>query len=211
MSTSSSSSIPSQEIPMVDLDVLDTYSSHDEAPVTQCRHLWFIPENLALPPRNQCGPSHSKRRPSNHVPRPRNAFILFRSHFHLMQVLPSGLDFCKDHRQISRIVSFVWAGLPAAEKQRFFTLSEEELRIHQRIYTVSTSTVTKEIKSKVIKGDPPANEKEARLGPEELQCKRIAEVVLTGLQGDELFAKIEELVAGYIARKNALPNLKKKS
>ncbi|KAG8784505.1 hypothetical protein FRC15_003174 [Serendipita sp. 397] len=54
MSTSSSSSIPSQEIPMVDLDVLDTYSSHDEAPVTQCRRLWFIPENLALPPRNQC-------------------------------------------------------------------------------------------------------------------------------------------------------------
>ncbi|KAG8829618.1 hypothetical protein FRC17_006282 [Serendipita sp. 399] len=129
-----------------------------------------------------------------------------------MQVLPSHLDFCKDHRQISRIVSFVWAGLPAAEKQLFFQLSEEELRIHQRNFPSFSLAPSKSSKSKALKDiDIPTKEKEIRLNPEELQCKQIAELVLRGLQGDELSARVEEVVAGYIARKHAQQSPKVKS
>ncbi|KAG8846637.1 hypothetical protein FRB91_000631 [Serendipita sp. 411] len=160
--------------------------------------LWFIPDRVPLPPRNRCGPSHSTRKPFFHIPRPRNAFILFRSHFHTMQVLPTDLDFCRDHRQISRIVSFVWASLPIKEKKRFFRLSEEELLVHQKNYPLFVIPA-KETKQKLNKYE--ASHKGGHLSPEELHCKRIAELILSGFQKDELALKIQELAPVYATRK----------
>ncbi|KAI9609583.1 hypothetical protein H4Q26_007543 [Puccinia striiformis f. sp. tritici PST-130] len=46
-------------------------------------------------------PSHARKTPPGHVKRPRNAFILFRSHACSSNLIPPTVE--KDHRQISRI------------------------------------------------------------------------------------------------------------
>ncbi|CAG7848841.1 SubName: Full=Uncharacterized protein {ECO:0000313/EMBL:CCA68105.1} [Serendipita indica DSM 11827] len=161
--------------------------------------LWFIPPNLALPPRNQRGPSHSRRRPMNHVPRPRNAFILFRSHFYAMNVLPSELDFCKDHRQISRIVSIIWAKLTEVHKSRFFALVEEEQLAHQRLFPTyqipnKESKDTGKERTSHTKTKVDVEENPAKLTAEELQCREIAALVLQGICGPELATKIQDII-----------------
>ncbi|KAG8811214.1 hypothetical protein FRC17_002573, partial [Serendipita sp. 399] len=89
--------------------------------------------------------------------------------------------------------------LPARDKERFFHLSEEELRVHQKNYPLFVIP-EKDVRQKGYKYD--GSEKGTRLTPEELQCKRIAKLVLAGLRGDELTAKIRELIPAPAARKN---------
>ncbi|KAG9090215.1 hypothetical protein FS749_000740 [Ceratobasidium sp. UAMH 11750] len=56
------------------------------------------PLTPAQPPTKK---SHSRRRPPGHIPRPRNAFILFRSHYVAAQLIPSKVE--NDHRHISKV------------------------------------------------------------------------------------------------------------
>ncbi|PVG02260.1 hypothetical protein CPB86DRAFT_751707 [Serendipita vermifera] len=153
--------------------------------------LWFIPHDLQLPSRLQVGPSHSKRQPASHIPRPRNPFILFRSHFLSMKILPVDIDFCRDHRQISRIVSCVWSVLPAHEKERFFRLGEEEKKRHQTRYP-SYKIAARDPTMKPATENEPINE--SLLNSEEIKCRRIAEAIVSGLQGQELRSKIQSIV-----------------
>lgn len=77
-------------------------------------------------------PSHARKTPPGHVKRPRNAFILFRSHACAANLIPPTVE--KDHRQISRIVSHMWKNLPAEEKGRWEREAEQEKELHRKLH-----------------------------------------------------------------------------
>ncbi|RDB30845.1 putative transcription factor SOX-14 [Hypsizygus marmoreus] len=75
----------------------------------------------------------SRRRDADHVPRPRNAFIIYRSHV------------CKtssghDQNQISIRAGKAWKALNKEEKQPFILLAEKEKRDHQEKFPNYTYT-----------------------------------------------------------------------
>lgn len=62
--------------------------------------------------------------------RPRNAFILFRSHACANQLVPTELGIT-DHRHISRIVGNLWKSLPVDEKRIWEEMAEKEKEEHR--------------------------------------------------------------------------------
>ncbi|KAH8919409.1 hypothetical protein BT69DRAFT_1337321 [Atractiella rhizophila] len=77
--------------------------------------------------------SHARKVPPNHIKRPKNAFILYRSWFCSQEGM-SKAHGVHDHRDISRIVGQMWKQLPASEKRRFEEMAEEEKAEHKRLY-----------------------------------------------------------------------------
>ncbi|KAF5334590.1 hypothetical protein D9758_018429 [Tetrapyrgos nigripes] len=59
--------------------------------------------------------SHSKKKPENHIPRPPNAFILFRSSFIRSQHVSTRVE--TNHSTLSKIIGLTWHNLPEDEKQ----------------------------------------------------------------------------------------------
>jgi hypothetical protein len=166
-----------------------TQSRQEDAYVPK---LWFIPDDLQFPPRVQKGPAHAKRKPESHIPKARNIFILFRSLFVGRKVLPAQVAFCQNNRQVSRIASHVWRALPEADQARFRQFDEEEKRAHQIQHPGYKWTTRKVIKTEFSTRNSPSDE--TKMDPEQVACKRIAELVLKNLQGEELAARIQEVL-----------------
>lgn len=76
--------------------------------------------------------SHAKRQPVGHVPRPRNAFILFRCDFVAAKLIPSNVE--NDHRNISRIAGAVWKKLDVIQRSPWTTRAIDEKRVHKARY-----------------------------------------------------------------------------
>ncbi|GAA5853470.1 hypothetical protein JCM8547_002468 [Rhodosporidiobolus lusitaniae] len=77
--------------------------------------------------------SHRRRVSANHIPRPRNAFILFRSHAVSNGLIPKSMGIT-DHKNISQIVGSVWRGLSDEERKEWDDLAQEEKRQHAEKY-----------------------------------------------------------------------------
>lgn len=75
--------------------------------------------------------SHSRRQPPGHIPRPRNAFILYRSWYVRQGFLA---DVENDHREISRIVGKIWKSMTDDEKAPWKDLAEKEKLEHAQKY-----------------------------------------------------------------------------
>jgi hypothetical protein len=174
-------------------NAIDSLSNNNNSPhrilVEPRSPLWFVPDDIQLPPRLQIGPTHSKRQPSSHTPRPRNPFILLRSHLLHMGLIPANIKFCGDNRQVSRITSFVWSVFPERETEIFYNLAEEEKEIHKTRYP----------NYKISPRDPnkkPVRQQvdEADLNVEGMVCIRIAAVILSSLPGENLRPRIQEIV-----------------
>jgi hypothetical protein len=75
-------------------------------------------------------PSHARKVPDDHVKRPRNAFILFRSYACTSNLLPQTLGIT-DHRQVSRVVGQLWKGLKPEEKAIWEKKAAEEKEEHK--------------------------------------------------------------------------------
>lgn len=75
--------------------------------------------------------SHARRQKPGHVPRPRNAFILFRCDF-VHQRVPN--DIISDHRDLSRLAGCMWRKMSDEQKRPWFEKAEEEKLYHSRIF-----------------------------------------------------------------------------
>ncbi|KAF8889415.1 high mobility group box domain-containing protein, partial [Gymnopilus junonius] len=64
------------------------------------------------------------------IPRPRNAFILFRCDFVRQKKIPMSVE--KDHRNISRIVGKIWQQMTDSEKEPWTQMAEMEKMEHFR-------------------------------------------------------------------------------
>lgn len=76
--------------------------------------------------------SHARKQPEGHIPRPRNAFILFRSALVRQDKLPP--DVQKDHCKISRYAGDLWHHLDDVQKAPWLSLAEKEKLHHSATY-----------------------------------------------------------------------------
>lgn len=75
--------------------------------------------------------SHSRRRGDNHIPRPPNAFMLFRSDFWAQQK-ESAVE--RDHRNVSRAAGVLWNALPEHEREQYRHKAQLKKKAHARMY-----------------------------------------------------------------------------
>ena len=74
--------------------------------------------------------SHARKQKPNHIPRPRNAFILFRKHVVDAKLIPPSVEI--RHQNVSVIVAKMWAEASAEQKEEFNELAKIEKEEHQK-------------------------------------------------------------------------------
>jgi hypothetical protein len=149
-------------------------------------------------------PPGKKNSDQPHIPRPRNvsslfssssrfsspashllphlfqAFILFRSAFIEQK---NGKEIASKQQNLSRIAALVWKSMSATDQDPWYKLAAEEKQAHYAAnpgYTFQP-TGRGEVKRKTRK---PTTEPQV----EEGSCKRIADLIISGVQGDDLVA-----------------------
>ncbi|KAJ7480107.1 hypothetical protein B0H11DRAFT_1267659 [Mycena galericulata] len=141
-------------------------------------------EPLALTTPKKKRPTR-KPRPANHVARPRNSFIIFRSEFYAMQRITPKVE--DDHRIISRVAAILWHDLPEEDKREYQVKAELEKLEHRRLHPNYRFLP-------VVRAQKPLKRKVQRNGPEDLErCREIAELLKAGKQGDELEEAVRSL------------------
>ncbi|PPQ85973.1 hypothetical protein CVT25_001672 [Psilocybe cyanescens] len=76
--------------------------------------------------------SHARKQPAGHIPRPKNAFILFRCDFVRQKKIPESVE--NDHRNISRIIGKIWRQMTDEQKEPWKKLADQEKVKHHINY-----------------------------------------------------------------------------
>ena len=140
------------------------------------------PDSPAAAPRR---PGHGKRKPENHIPRPPNAFILFRSSFIKSQHVSTEVE--TNHSTLSKIIGLTWQNLPHDERQVWHAKAKAAFEEHKRKFPQYA------FRPLHTKGRGPEKRKVREVGPKDLKrCAKIAELLVEGKKGTELNAAIQE-------------------
>jgi len=147
-------------------------------------------ESVIFPPPDDCPlprrPGHSKKKPENHIPRPPNAFILFRSSFIKSQHVSTEVE--TNHSTLSKIIGLTWQNLPNDERQVWHAKAKAALDEHKRKFP---QYAFRPLHNKGRGG--PEKRKVREVGPKDLKrCAKIAELLVEGKKGQELDAAIQE-------------------
>jgi hypothetical protein len=128
----------------------------------------ILPKPTYTPP-DPSKKSHARKQPVGHIPRPRNAFILFRCDFVRQKKIPESVE--NDHRNISRIVGKIWREMTKEEKKPWVEMAEQEKRNHQQAnpnYRFNPGIPNINLKKKPRRGDDiPCETQEDDLGSDE--------------------------------------------
>lgn len=128
-----------------------------------------------LPPSKRPGVSHAKKTPPNHIKRPRNAYIIFRSHTVSQKLIPKEVE--NDHRNISRIIAHMWKSLAPEDRAHYEQIAKEEKERHKRLfpdYRYQPTTRRTGVSKRNVK----------KLENGEEECQEIADIILKA-QGKE--------------------------
>ncbi|KAJ3774811.1 hypothetical protein FB446DRAFT_453683 [Lentinula raphanica] len=118
--------------PLSDEDHPTHGPEHEKSPGVLSSSLPYPdPYSLNFPP-DPKKKSHARKQPKGHIPRPRNAFILFRCDFVRQKKIPDHLE--ANHRNISRIVGSVWTKMTASQKAPWIAMAAAEKKNHAKIY-----------------------------------------------------------------------------
>ena len=136
---------------------------------------------------------HSRKKPINHIPRPPNAFILFRSSFIKSQHVSSEVE--TNHSTLSKIIGLTWKNLPNEERQIWHARAKVALDEHKRKFP---SYAFKPVHSKP-RGLPAEKRKVREVGPKDhTRCAKIAELLVRGKKGLELEVAIQEFDKNHV-------------
>ena len=153
-----------------------------DAPTTE--FILFPPPDDSLPPRRQ---AHTKKKPDNHIPRPPNAFILFRSSFIKSQHVSTEVE--TNHSTLSKIIGLTWQNLPEEERQLWHSRAKEALNEHKRKFP---KYAFRPVQTKA-KGAASEKRKVREVEPKDIKrCAKIAQLLVEGKKGHELDAAIQE-------------------
>jgi hypothetical protein len=149
--------------------------------------------SLAPAPVRRDQKSHSRKKPADHIPRPRNAFIIFRSDFVAQNRVPSSVE--RNHQNISKIAGAVWKAMPSEEKAIWYRRADEEKDEHARQYPgyqynpagLAELFSTGKRRRKVQKGRGVED-----LQACELKCKYVADLVAGGRSGIALEEAVKD-------------------
>ncbi|KAF9483247.1 hypothetical protein BDN70DRAFT_343044 [Pholiota conissans] len=146
--------------------------------------IMFPPAGELSTPRRQ---PHSKKKPENHIPRPPNAFILFRSSFIKSQHVSTEVE--TNHSTLSKIIGLTWQNMPEDQRQVWHSKAKEALEEHKRKFP---KYAFKPVQTKA-KGMPAEKRKVREVEPKDIKrCTKIAQLLVEGKKGDELNAAVQE-------------------
>ncbi|KZT04548.1 uncharacterized protein LAESUDRAFT_728044 [Laetiporus sulphureus 93-53] len=130
--------------------------------------------------------THSRKKPENHIPRPPNAFILFRSSFIKNQHVSSEVE--TNHSTLSKIIGLTWQSLPHEERQIWHAKAKAALEEHKRKWPEYA------FRPLHTKGKGGTEKRKVReVGPKDMKrCAKIAELLVEGKKGAELDVAIQE-------------------
>jgi len=131
-------------------------------------------------------PTHSKKRPDDHIPRPPNAFILFRSSFIKSQHVSTGVE--TNHSTLSKIIGLTWQNMPHDERQIWHAKAKKALEDHRRKWPQYAFRPS-HTKSK----GGTEKRKVREVEPKDMKrCAKIAQLLVEGKKGQELEDAIQE-------------------
>ncbi|KDQ54902.1 hypothetical protein JAAARDRAFT_196285 [Jaapia argillacea MUCL 33604] len=131
------------------------------------------------------GSSHSRKRKEGHIPRPPNAFMIFRSWFWQKQKVTSTVE--RDHRHISRIAGICWNNMPLDEREPFKKMADEAKAAHCRKYPSYKY-------SPVYSRARPQKRKVKRDGlDDERRCQKLASLLMSGVEGPRLEEVVRDM------------------
>ncbi|KAL4068360.1 hypothetical protein V8B97DRAFT_2009021 [Scleroderma yunnanense] len=130
------------------------------------------------------GSSHTRNRKKGHIPRPPNAFMVFRSWLWNKDNLKSVE---RDNRNVSRIAGRYWNELSEEERAPFRKMAEEAKARHAQLYPEYKYTPTFRKANK-------SAQRRSRLNSEDesARCKKVAELLIDGVQSSELTKYLDE-------------------
>ena len=130
--------------------------------------------------------AHAKKKPENHIPRPPNAFILFRSSFIKNQHVTSQVE--TNHSTLSKIIGLTWQNLPHEERQVWHAKAKVALEEHKRKFPQYA------FRPLHTKGKTPTEKRKVReVEPKDMKrCEKIAQLLIEGKKGAALDAAIQE-------------------
>ena len=131
-------------------------------------------------------PGHGKKKADNHIPRPPNAFILFRSSFIKSQHVSSEVE--TNHSTLSKIIGITWQNMPHEERQFWHSKAKIAQAEHKRKFPDYA------FRPLHLKGKGTPDKRKVReVGPKDIKrCEKIAELLVEGKKGAELEAAIQE-------------------
>jgi hypothetical protein len=136
---------------------------------------------------------HNRKKPTNHIPRPPNAFILFRSASIKSQHVSSEVE--TNHSTLSKIIGLTWKNLPNEERQIWHARAKLALDEHKRKFP---SYAFKPVHNKP-RGVPGEKRKVREVEPKDhTRCAKIAELLVGGKKGLELEVAIQEFDKNHV-------------
>jgi hypothetical protein len=171
----------------------DEDDMYDDSPADDSAAIFPPSSAPAPPPRRRRAPP-GKRRSLGYIPRPPNAFMLFRADFVKQKHVPNSIE--TNHSSLSKIIGSCWRSLPAEEKVIWEKRARAEKAEHKRKYPeYRFRPVHNKNKNKNADVPPPNKKTKADALPpslasiETLRSERegfIAQCLLDGLKGDAL-------------------------
>ena len=114
----------------------------------------------------------------NHIPRPRNAFMIFHSEFCAEEKISCSVE--RDHRHISQIIGYYWIKLPKSEKDVWQHKVEQEKSEHLQKYPSYLFMPT-------VHAKRPIKRNVKRNGEDNLLlCQILADFLMLGKEGKDL-------------------------
>ncbi|KAF8139935.1 hypothetical protein EV363DRAFT_1311173 [Boletus edulis] len=147
-----------------------TTNSSDSPPAI-VTHLPFTP-----------GTSHTRNRKEGHIPRPPNAFMVFRSWLWNKDNLKS---IERDNRNVSRIAGRYWNALSEAERAPFRSLAEEAKARHAQLYPEYRYSPGSQKKPKVAQ-----RRSHRSTEVENDKCNKVVDLLLGGVTSRDLAKRL---------------------
>ncbi|KAF8957806.1 hypothetical protein BDZ97DRAFT_1588171, partial [Flammula alnicola] len=184
--------------PVTFVDSDDLSSNDDPASAGSPTATLFPPSETPAPPptRKRCPPG--KRRSQGYIPRPPNAFMLFRADFVRQKHVPGSIE--TNHGSLSKIIGTCWRQLPLEEKRIWEVKAKQEKANHKAMFPdyrfrpVHNKNKNGGVNDASAKdADPKRKEKQPTTMEDERRCEEVAQLLLEGKKGEELAMAVRHL------------------
>jgi hypothetical protein len=145
-------------------------------------------------------PGHGKKKADDHIPRPPNAFILFRSSFIKSRHVSTEVE--TNHSTLSKIIGLTWQNMPHEERQFWHSKAKMAQAEHKRKFP-DYAFRPSHVKSKGGAGGGGGANSEKRkvreVGPKDMKrCAKIAQLLIEGKKGADLQAAVQEFDKNHV-------------
>lgn len=148
-------------------------------------------------------PGHGKKKGDDHIPRPPNAFILFRSSFIKSRHVSTQVE--TNHSTLSKIIGLTWQNMPHEERQFWHSKAKVAQAEHKRKFP-DYAFRPSHVKSKGGAGGGGGGggtnsekRKVREVGPKDMKrCAKIAQLLIEGKKGEDLQAAVQEFDKNHV-------------